>query len=152
MTDSQLWQNLQESLAYLRAEKLPLKAGHDGGVGQLLVQGDQAEGLQERGGLHGPLLSDRRPLQGEGETPHSDRAGLSYVVCCSAHLVLLQPGGPPGGQGGGVAAHTGPVAGDRGSHSPAGQEDELQGPQTSHHQSHSVAPPRPGKTVLSYKT
>ena len=122
MTDSQLWQNLQESLAYLRAEKLPLKAGHDGGVGQLLVEGDQAEGLQERGGLHGPLLTDRGLVQGE------------------AHLVLLQPGGSPGGPGGGVAAHPGPVAGDRGPDCAAGQEDELQGPQASHHQSRPVAP------------
>ena len=129
---------LKDSFPYLRAEKLPLKAGHDGGVGQLLVQGDQAERLQERGGLHGPLLSDRRPLQGEGETPHSDRAGLSYVVCCSAHLVLLQPGGPPGGQGGGVAAHTGPVAGDRVPHGPPRQEDELQGAEASHHQPNKV--------------
>ena len=61
-------------------------------------------------------------------------------VCCSAHLVLLQPGGSPGGQGGGVAAHPGPVAGDRGPDCAPGQEDELQGVETSHHQSHTVDP------------
>ena len=56
----------------------------------------------------------------------------------SAHLVLRESGGETGGPGGGVATHTGPVAGDRGQDCPASQEDELQGPQTSHHQSHTV--------------
>ena len=109
-------------------------------MGQLLVQGNQAEGLQERGGLHGPLLTDRGPVQGQGKTRTGP--GLSDVLCCPAHLVLLQPGGSPGGPGGGVAAHPGPVAGDRGPHRPTGQEDELQGLETSHNQSHPVAPAR----------
>ena len=69
-----------------------------------------------------------------------EREDESDVVCCSAHLVLLQPGGSPGGPGGGVAAHPGPVAGDRGPHRAPRQEDELQGPQTPHHQSHTVDP------------
>ena len=109
-------------------------------MGQLLGQGNQTEGLQERGGLHGALLSDRGLVQSEGNVlSEYDREEKSESVCCLAHLVLLQPGGSPGGPGGGVAAHPGPVAGDRGPDCPPGQEDELQGVETSHHQSHTVA-------------
>ena len=53
-------------------------------------------------------------------------------------MVLREPGGSPGGQGGGVASHPGAVAGDRGEDRAPGQEDELQGAEASGHQSHSV--------------
>ena len=67
-----------------------------------------------------------------------EREEESEVVCCSAHLVLLQPGGSPGGPGGGVAAHAGPVAGDRGEDGASGQEDDLQGSPAPSQQPHTV--------------
>ena len=52
--------------------------------------------------------------------------------------MLREPGGEAGGQGDGVAAHTGPVAGDRGEDGASGQEDDLQGPPAPSQQPHTV--------------
>ena len=56
----------------------------------------------------------------------------------SARLVLREPGGEAGGQGDGVAAHAGPVAGDRGEDGASGQEDDLQSPSAPSQQPHTV--------------
>ena len=60
------------------------------------------------------------------------------IVHVSARVVLREPGGAAGGAGDSVAAHPGPVAGDRGEDGAAGQEDDLQGPPTSPQQPNSV--------------
>ena len=60
------------------------------------------------------------------------------MAIISAHLVLWESRGQTTRQGGCVAAHPGPVAGDRGEDRASGQEDELQGAEAPHHQPHSV--------------
>ena len=60
------------------------------------------------------------------------------IIIISAHLVLRESGGETARQGGGVAAHPGPVARDRGQDRAPGPEDELQGAQAPRHQPHSV--------------
>ena len=60
------------------------------------------------------------------------------IVHVSARVVLREPGGAAGGPGDSVAAHPGPVAGDRGEDGAAGAEDELQGAAAPRHQPHPV--------------
>ena len=62
------------------------------------------------------------------------RGHYGFAAC----VVLREPGGAAARPRAGVAAHAGPVAGDRGEDGAAGAEDELPGAAAPRHQPHPV--------------